>query len=190
MAGFSFSRTAGKLTRRQLLGAAALSALGASRVAAASKPGADGLYDEPWLLKSRDLAKEFAAAMQAGKQFMVLWEMRGCPWCRLMHTENFEKPEIVAYIQKHFAVMQLDLTGTGKLTGFDGKPVTDSTLALAHEVNSTPTVQFFVPEAATPGRELGRVGYLKPDEFLGMLRFVKEKGYEEGPFDEWLAKHR
>lgn len=177
------------ITRRQWLGAAAVTLLGASGAIAAPHRNADGLEDEPWLLKTRELGKEFAAALAARKQFAILWEMPNCPWCQLLHREAFRTPEIVAYIEKHFAVQQLNFIGARTVGGFDGKALPDSALAGSYEVISSPTMQFFVPDAATPGRELGRVGYLKAPEFFGMLRFVQEKGYEEGPFDEWFAKH-
>ena len=56
-------------------------------------------------------------------------------------------------------------------------------------VNSTPTFQFLRPTDAAAGQELGRAGYLKPDEFLSLLRFIREKGYEKGSYEDW-AKSR
>lgn len=178
--------------RRFLLAAAA--ALVASRVSpllAAPSLGVDGLYVEPWLRSDVvDLGKAYAEAVAAGKNFIVLWEMRGCAWCRMMHVENFARPDLVGYIQENFSVVQLNLNGSREIVDFDDEKAKEEAVSLKYDVNSTPTVQFFMPGGASRGRELGRVGYLKPDDFLLMLRFVREKAYEEGPFDEWAKKRR
>jgi thioredoxin-related protein len=178
------------VARRQLLrSAVAVIALGVSDVRAAPRLGVDGLYEEPWLLKDvSDLGEAYGAAATAGKRFIVLWEMRGCPWCKLMHVENFARPDIANYIQANFAVIQLNLDGMRQIRDFDGEKVTEQMLSRNYDINSTPTVQFFMPGEASQGRELGRVGYMKPDEFLLMLRFIREKAYEDGPFDEWAKK--
>jgi hypothetical protein len=47
-------------------------------------------------------------------------------------------------------------------------------------------MQFFAEDAALGVREAARAKYLEPAEFLGMLRFVREKGYEGMSFEAWL----
>jgi thioredoxin-related protein len=183
------------IARRRILLAGA-AALVASRIsvpsarAAAPTPGPDGLYGEPWLLSGvTDLGKAHAEATTAGKRFIILWEMRGCAWCKMLHVENFAKPNIANYIQENFSVVQLDLNGAREVLDFDSEKASEQALSAKYEVNSTPTVQFFMPGvAAERGRELGRVGYLKPNDFALMLHFVQEKAYEDGPFDEWAKK--
>jgi hypothetical protein len=46
-----------------------------------------------------------------------------------------------------------------------------------------------MPSESEIARETGRTQYLKPAEFYGMLRFIREKAYEDGPFVEWLRAH-
>ena len=71
------------------------------------------------------------------------------------------------------------------MTDFDGTKVAERRLAQRHQVDGTPTLQFF-SEGDGGAREAARAKYLRPAEFLGMLRFVREKGYETMPFDAWL----
>lgn len=179
------------VSRRRLLGGAlAAAALGPLCAKAAPRPGFDGLYEEPWLFKSSsDLSKDLAEAAKAKKQFMIIWEARGCPWCKLLHTENFARPDIANYIQENFSVLQLNLTGSREIADFDGEKAPELVLAMKYGVNSTPTIQFFRASDAARGQELGRIGYLKPDDFLLMMRFVREKGYEDGPFEAWAKAH-
>jgi thioredoxin-related protein len=174
------------LSRRGLLAGGA--ALFAGMPLAFAEPALDanGLYIEPWLAKSTgDLSEDFANATKAGKNFALIWEMRGCPWCKLMHLENFARQDIVSYLRDNFSVIQLNLQGKRTLSGFDGEKLTEEGLSYKLGINSTPTIQFFKPSAA---EELGRAGYVKPDELLAMLHFIRERGYEKGTYEDWAKK--
>jgi thioredoxin-related protein len=179
------------LSRRTFVAAGA-SLLGGMAVAYASPQlDLDGLYNEPWLNKtSGNLSTDFAAATKSAKNFAVLWEMRGCPWCKLLHMENFAREDIAAYLQANFSLVQLNLRGKRELTGFDGEKLTEEELSYKLGVNSTPTFQFFRPTDAAAVQELGRAGYLKPGELLTLLRFIREKGYENGSYEDWIKNHR
>jgi thioredoxin-related protein len=151
----------------------------------------DGLYSEPWLAKtSGSLRADFAEAARSGKNFALVWEMRGCPWCKLLHMENFAREDIASYLRANFNLLQLNLRGKRELTDFSGEKLTEEELSYKLEVNSTPTFQFFKPSDAAAGQELGRTGYLKPDELLSLLRFIREKGYEKGSYEDWAKSHK
>ncbi len=171
--------------------AAASLALPSVPALAEQRPRFDGLYDQPWFLNSSsDLGKDYADTVKAGKTFVITWELRGCPWCKLLHTVNFARPDIAKYAQDNFNIVQLNLAGTKEITGFDGAKVSEEALAQVYGINSSPTLQFFKTSDAARGRELGRIGYIKPDDFFLMMRFVREKGYESGPFEDWAKANR
>jgi thioredoxin-related protein len=174
-------------SRRNILTGAA--ALLAGLPAAYAAPGLDmdGLYVEPWLTQtSGDLSADFASASKSGKNFVLLWEMRGCPWCKLLHLETFARADIATYLRENFSTVRLNLRGKRQVAGFDGVRLTEEALSYALGVNSTPTFQFFKPTDAAAVQELGRTGYVKPDEFLTMLQFIREKGYEKGTYENWV----
>lgn len=176
------------LSRRTLLGglAACLPWFGK----AAAQADAGELLDEPWLLRSfLDLREDFANAAKAGRNFVIVWEMRGCPYCKLLHG-SFKEPRISAYIQANFDVLQLDLLGSREVTDFDGEKIPEKLLARKYGIRSTPALQFFSASLVHIPQEIGRVGYIKADDFYMMLRFVRERGYEKGPFDEWMKTAR
>lgn len=181
-----------QLSRRSLIAAA-----GASLVAiplagnAAPQLQLDGLFGEPWLPKTSGvLNTDFAEAAKSARNFAILWEMRGCPWCKRLHMENFAREDITNYLQANFNLLQLNLRGTQQLTDFDGEKLSEEELSYKYGINSTPTFQFFKPADAAKGQELGRAGYLNPEDFLTLLRFIREKGYEKGSYEEWIRSHK
>jgi thioredoxin-related protein len=107
---------------------------------------------------------------------------------------NFADAGITNYIRDNFEVLQLNLIGSRKVTDFDRQELTEKDLAQKYGIRFTPTFQFFPPsaggiEAKEPmAREVARApGYLKPQHFLAMFRFVRERAYERGSFREYLA---
>jgi thioredoxin-related protein len=162
--------------------------------AAGATPGLndDGLYEEPWFLQSfLDLREDLADASAQGKRFAIIWELKGCPYCRETHLVNFADPDIADYVRGNFAVLQLNRLGAREVTDFDGEVLEERELARKHGIAFTPTVQFFpeaVPEeVANDKLEIARMpGYFKPPHFLAMFRFVREKGYENMGFRDFL----
>ena len=185
-----------KLTRRNLfLGLTGLGFLGLDR-ARAEEPilTDDGLYKQPWFLESfLDLSDDLETAAKAGKRFAIMWELKGCPYCRETHFVNFARTDISDYIKANFEVLQLNIIGSGKVTDFDGAELSEKEMAAKYAVRFTPTFQFFGERAAAlkelppVKREVARApGYLRPDDFLAMFRYVREKAYEGKSFRDFV----
>jgi thioredoxin-related protein len=183
------------LTRRGLLaGAAALSALRYTPVRAEPILTDDGLYKEPWFLESfLDLADDLEGAHAEGKRFVIMWELKGCPYCKETHFVNFARDDIADYIKANFVVEQLNIIGSRRVTDFDGQDLSEKELARKYDVRFTPTFQFFAERAqplkdlAPQKREVARApGYLRPEDFLAMFRYVREKAYETKSLRDYL----
>lgn len=162
------------------------------RAAAELEMNEDGLHVQPWFLESfLDLREDHAEAAADGKGFVVLWEQRGCPYCKELHRVNFQKKQIVEYLNSKYTVLQLNLWGSRKVTDFDGTELEERKLARKWAVNFTPTTVFFskeVPEGKS-GRdaEVARMpGYFKPFHFLSMFEFVERGAYEKQGFQRYL----
>jgi len=179
------------LSRRLLLAGLAAGGLGPWRGGAAQAEAVmtdDGFYREPWFLESfLELADDLAAAAENKKRFTVMWELRGCPYCRETHLVNFAKPEITSYIRERFEILQLNIIGSREVTDFDGEKLTEKRFAQKYGVRGVPVFQFFPDSAAGLGkkaprdREVARgQGYIEPQPFLDMFRFVAERAYEKG----------
>lgn len=158
--------------------------------------GESGLYIEPWFLDSfLDLGEDLAEAQAQGKRLVIMWEQRGCPYCKRTHEVNLRLPTIVNYIKKNFVVLQLNLWGDREVTDFDGEVLTEKNLANKYAVLFTPTLQFFPQNLELVGgrngaeAEVVRIpGYFKPFHFYFLFHYAFENGYEKEPnFQRWLS---
>lgn len=188
------------LSRRHLIldllfGAAAATLFGGN-AARASEPilTDDGLYKQSWFLESfLDLSEDLEDAAKAGKRFAVMWELKGCPYCKETHFVNFGRPEISDYIKANFEVLQLNIIGSRIVTDFDGAKLSEKDLAAKYGVRFTPTFQFFAEQAAgmkdlaPQKREVARApGYLRPEDFVAIFRYVREKAYRDKSFRDYV----
>jgi thioredoxin-related protein len=184
------------ITRRKMLVGAAFIAGDFAPRARAEAPilTDDGLYKEPWFLESfLDLADDLEGARKEGKRFVVMWELKGCPYCKETHFVNFAQARITDYVKTNFEVLQLNIIGSRKVTDFDGAEMSEKELAAKYGVRFTPTFQFFGEGAAAlkglppAKREVARApGYMRPDDFLALFRYVREKAYEGKSFLDYL----
>jgi thioredoxin-related protein len=182
------------LTRRMFAGASILAVLDLSRAGAQPVLTDDGLYRQPWFLDSfLELADDLEAAREKGKRFAIMWELKGCPYCRETHLVNFAKPEIDSFIRERFDILQLNIIGSREVIDFDGEKLPEKRIAEKYGVRFTPTFQFFPDRAdglalrKPRDREVTRAqGYLEPAHFLAMFRFVSERAYERSTLREFL----
>ena len=155
----------------------------------------DGLYTQEWFLDSfLDLAEDLDEAAAEGKRFAIMWELKGCPYCKETHFVNFADPEINQYVRDNFVILQLNYLGSRLVTDFDGEELEERELREKYGIRFTPTFQFFPESSEAIDGETGQAaetarmpGYFKPDHFISMFRFVDEKAYEDQTFQEFLA---
>ncbi len=184
------------LSRRGFVAGCACGLLAARAGAAQAAPilTDDGLYTQSWFLQSfLEFADDLQGAADKGKRFAIMWELKGCPYCKETHLVNFAKPEIESFIKERFEILQLNIIGSREITDFDGEKLPEKAVAAKYGVRYTPTFQFFPERAAglsakkPRDREVTRVqGYVEPQHFLAMFRFVAERAYEKGTLRDFL----
>lgn len=151
--------------------------------------GDDGLYKQEWFIDSfLNLKEDHAEAAADGKGLIILFEQRGCPYCKELHQVNFAKNEIQDFINNNFNVLQLDMWGSRAVTDFDGKEYEERDLARAWRVTFTPTVVFYSKDKSPidDGESARLPGYFKPFHFLSMLEYVHEGKFEDQHFQRFL----
>ncbi len=160
--------------------------------AAAVEINDDGLHVQDWFLESfMEIGEDHAEMNEQGKHLAVLFEQRGCPYCREMHEVNFAKKEITDFVKKNFGVLQINIWGSKNVTDLDGTELSEKEFARKWRVNFTPTIVFLrqgdisgVPLKLAEATRMP--GYLKPFHFLSMFEFVAGKHYEKQVFQRFL----
>lgn len=188
------------LNRRRWLGATAGAVVAASltdRALAQAKLTDDGIYTQPWFVESfLDLREDLEAAVKSGKRFMVMFELKGCPYCKDVHVVNFADEAIRNYVRERFDIVQLNILGAREVTDFDGEKLTEKKFAEKYGVKFTPHFLFFGDDAKdiASRQPMQRPvvqwqGYLKPEAFRRMFAFVAAKEYAGGvALRDYLAR--
>ncbi len=158
--------------------------------------GDDGLYHQEWFLVSfLDMRDDLKEAQAAGKRFAVLWEQKGCPYCRDLHQINFADPKINHYVRDNFVIVQLNLWGSREVTDFDGEVLPEKDMARKWGVVFTPTMQFFAEANEVKAGKGGRdqmiwvmPGYFRKGHFMASFEYVKQRRYETQHFQNYIAE--
>jgi thioredoxin-related protein len=160
--------------------------------AKAAELGEDGLHKEDWFsLTFKDVAEDIEAAADEGKRLVLIFEQRGCIYCRAMHEKILSDPEVSDFIKANFKVVQYNMFGDEEVTDLDGDVLTEKTAARKWGYVFTPTI-VFLPEEAPEGVSTAEAavatmpGAFGKWTFLNMFRWVHEKGYEG---DEHFQKY-
>jgi len=152
-------------------------------------PDEGGMYTQDWFLETfLDLREDVAESAAGGKQLVIFWEQKGCPYCREMHRVNLRIPKIVDYIKANYNVIQLNLWGDREVTDLDGTVMKEKDLARKYRVQFTPTLQYFPKTVANNNKQSGAelevwrlMGYWKPFHFLSSFTYVRDEAYKTEP---------
>jgi thioredoxin-related protein len=154
--------------------------------------GEDGLHKQPWMsFTLKDMVEDLDLASADGKRLAIIFEQRGCIYCKKMHEEVFSDPEVGDYISQNYIVVQMNLFGDEEVTDFDGTALPEKQMARRWGVVFTPTI-LFMPETAPESGNAGKGAVsVMPGAFakgttLHMFQWVVEKGYES---DEHFQKY-
>ncbi|MAM60303.1 thioredoxin family protein [Maritimibacter sp. UBA3975] len=153
--------------------------------AVAATMGDDGLHKADWMHDTfRDMSEDLADAEAEGKRLLVIWEQRGCVYCRKMHEEVFVVPAIHDKLMSDYYVVQMNMFGDVEVTDFDGEALPEKEMALKWGVMFTPTMMFFPPESEVAEGATGRQAavVMMPGAFGKsttdhLLDWVLEEGY-------------
>ena len=148
----------------------------------------NGIYHQSWFGGTfLDMKEDLESASEAGKRFVVIFEQRGCIYCKKLHEEILAIKQVNDYVRENFVVVQLNLWGDREVTDFDGKVMSEKKLARRWGILNTPTAIFFTDDLTGKegkfGRDLAAVPMFYPGAFgayttYDMFVWVATKGYE------------
>ena len=151
----------------------------------------DGLHIQPWFYDGfLEMGADLEDAAAEGKGLIVIFEQRGCPYCKELHEVNLAIPEISEYQAENFYTVQLNLWGDRMVTDFDGEELSEKDLAQKWLVNFTPTVVIFSPESAGAGSEetaesFRMPGYFKPFHYGSAMEYVMSGAFHDTGFQRF-----
>lgn len=159
----------------------------------------NGLYHQAWQSESfLDLKEDYEAAKADGKRFLVVFEQRGCIYCKKFHEKVLAIKQVNDYVRENYVMVQINLWGDKEVTDFDGKVLSEKALARRWGVINTPTALFLTDDLkgkeGKTGKDLAVVPVFYPGAFgpyttYDMFTWVVEKGYEtEEPFQKYHAR--
>ena len=160
--------------------------------AVAAEIGEDGLHKQDWMpVTFKDMAEDLETARDEGKRLAIMFEQRGCIYCKELHEKVFSDPEVADYIKANFMVVQFNLFGDEEVTDFDGEALSEKEMARRWGVVFTPTIMF-TPESAEGLENAAADAVVSmPGAFgkwttINLLNWVLERGYEG---DEHFQKY-
>jgi thioredoxin-related protein len=168
--------------RTLILAGALLAGLAVSGHAA--EVGDDGLHKQAWFATTfRDMKEDLSQARSEGKRLAIMFEQRGCIYCKEVHENVLTDPEVRDFIKEHFMMVQYNLHGDEEVIDLDGEELTEKTAARKWRVTFTPTI-FFLPEEMQEGKDVSAQtvavmpGAFRKGTFLDMFQWVHQKGYD------------
>lgn len=154
--------------------------------------GEDGLHKKDWFAVTfKDVAEDIADAKGQGKRLAMIFEQRGCIYCRKLHEGPLSDPEVVDFIRKNFVVVQYNLFGDEEVTDLDGTTLPEKEMARRWGVVFTPTILFMPEDVPDLDSAAAASVATMPGAFgkwttLNMFSWVREKGYQG---DEHFQKY-
>jgi thioredoxin-related protein len=120
-------------------------------------------------------------ARRSGRPVLVDVYTDWCGWCKRMDRDVYSRPDVREYLSTHYVTIKLNAE-SGDAARYENRSFTSGSLAERFRVTSYPTTVFLNAEG---GHVINVPGYVPPERFLLVLRYVGEGHMERGV--EWEA---
>ncbi|HDR91270.1 MAG TPA: DUF255 domain-containing protein [candidate division Zixibacteria bacterium] len=130
-----------------------------------------------------DFAEAHPLAIEEGKPLLVNFYSTGCYWCRKLDADTFGDSLIESRLHESFIATRVNIASNRKVQWRE-QTITEHDLARHFSVRGTPLTAF----VDTTGKIVGSIpGYIPPENFLPMLKYVEGGWYNELSFQEFLV---
>jgi thioredoxin-related protein len=125
-------------------------------------------------------------ARQENKKILVDVYTDWCVWCKKMDKEVYTNSAVGQTMASNFIAVKLNAESQKSVT-VDGTQMNEASLAGDMGVTGYPTIVFLDP-AAKPITKIS--GYMEPNEFANVLRFIGEDHYKTKSFQDYKNSGR
>jgi thioredoxin-related protein len=129
--------------------------------------------------------REFGEGMQEAeaeeKPVVVDVYTSWCGWCKRMDRTTYADENVNDYLEEAFVPIKMNAESKDR-TVYAGEEYTYSQIAKGFRITGYPTTLFLQAD----GKHITTVpGYLKPDQFLTVLRYIGDGHYKDKTFEEF-----
>jgi len=133
-------------------------------------------------LKWTNITDGMKQASTAKKKMLVDVYTDWCGWCKKMEKDTYGDDCVKNYLAQNYVLIRLNAESDSKET-VGNEEVTQADIASAFRVDGYPTTVFLTAD----GQRITSVpGYMKPAEFLQVLKYIGENYYEKMNFQDYL----
>lgn len=123
-------------------------------------------------------------AWRTGKPVYIQFHATWCPYCRQLAKESYTRPDIEHLLNQEFVPVRI-VQGSQEQYHLNGKAYPIQEIFDQHGVSAFPTLVFLKSD----GRPLARmVGYINPDDFALLLRFVESGSYLRMSYEDYRRR--
>jgi len=121
-------------------------------------------------------------AAAANKKVLVDVYTDWCGWCKKMEKDTYSDESVKNYLMENYILVKLNAeSDTKEFVGDEEYSQAD--IARAYHVNGYPTTIFLTSN----GESITSVpGYMKPDEFMKVLKYIGEDYYKKMGYQDYL----
>jgi thioredoxin-related protein len=149
-----------------------------------SLPAVAADSDHFFALNTGDLKAELADARAEGKKaLLVFFEQEGCPGCRHMKQNVFNRKDVQDYYQRNFTSLAVDIHSSVALKDLAGRELSEKGYAQSLKVRATPTFVFYDLSGAEVTRIVGPLQ--TAEEFLLLGHFIASGAYRTRTFAQY-----
>jgi thioredoxin-related protein len=111
-----------------------------------------------------------------------------CKWCTVMEEKTFSEPGISRYLAEHFVAIRINAESRSEKLTYKGEELAPIELTRRFGVRAFPSVAFL----DTEGELITIVpGFIPPETFLPMLRYIKKECYKQRmSFEDFLKRQQ
>ncbi len=134
-----------------------------------------------------NLREDLEETRSEGKYLFIMFEQEGCPFCDKMRRITFQHPQVKKFFTKYFYMVEIDIKSSNPVVYFDGREMTEKELAHKFRVRATPHFVFFDENGNVI---LSMPGYIPPEEFLLIGKFIAEGHYKKMSFYKFKKMYK